>query len=95
MKRVAVFGNAGGGKSTLAKRLAELTRLPLYPLDIIQFPGGIKVSHEEYLKMHADLLRQEEWIIDGLAVLLPPGSGSLGPTRCSTLICRSSRTIGW
>jgi adenylate kinase family enzyme len=65
MKRVAVFGNAGGGKSTLAKRLAELTRLPLYPLDIIQFPGGVKVSHEEYLKMHADLLRQEEWIIDG------------------------------
>jgi len=31
MKRVAVFGNAGG-KSTLARRLAELTRLPLYPI---------------------------------------------------------------
>ena len=27
MKRVAVFGNAGGGKSTLARRLAELTRV--------------------------------------------------------------------
>ena len=25
MKRVAVFGNAGGGKSTLARALAELT----------------------------------------------------------------------
>lgn len=25
MKRVAVFGNAGGGKFTLARRLAELT----------------------------------------------------------------------
>ena len=33
MKRVAVFGNAGGGKSTLARRLAELTELPLYVLD--------------------------------------------------------------
>jgi adenylate kinase family enzyme len=66
MKRVAVFGNAGGGKSTLARRLADLTRLPLYPLDVIQFrTGGVKVSHEEYLKMHADLLRQDEWIIDG------------------------------
>jgi adenylate kinase family enzyme len=30
MKRVAVFGNAGAGKSTLARRLADLTRLPLY-----------------------------------------------------------------
>jgi adenylate kinase family enzyme len=66
MKRVAVFGNTGGGKSTLAKRLADLTRLPLYPLDKIQFrAGGDEVPHEEYLKTHADLLRQDEWIIDG------------------------------
>jgi len=66
MKRVAVFGNTGGGKSTLAKRLADLTRLPLYALDTIQFrAGGGKVPHEEYLKAHADLVRQDEWIIDG------------------------------
>lgn len=66
MKRVAVFGNAGGGKSTLARRLAELTRLPLYPLDMIQFKaGGGAVPREEYLKLHAELLRRDEWIIDG------------------------------
>ena len=66
VKRVAVFGNTGGGKSTLAKRLADLTRLPLYPLDMIQFrAGGGRVPHEQYLKAHADLLRQDEWIIDG------------------------------
>ena len=66
MKRVAVFGNTGGGKSTLARGLADLTRLPLYPLDTIQFrAGGGKVPHEEYLKTHADLLRRDEWIIDG------------------------------
>ncbi len=66
MKRVAVFGNAGGGKSTLARRLAEITRLPLHPLDRIQFrTGGSPVPHAEYLQVHADLLRQDEWIIDG------------------------------
>ena len=66
MKRVAVFGNAGGGKSTLARRLAELTGLPLHPLDKIQYrAGGVEVPHEEYLKAHADLLNQNEWIIDG------------------------------
>ena len=66
MKRVAVFGNTAGGKSTLAKHLAELTRLPLYPLDMIQFKaGGGKVPHDEYLKAHADIVRREEWIIDG------------------------------
>jgi adenylate kinase family enzyme len=66
MKKVAVFGNAGGGKSTLARRVAELTRLPLYPLDIIQYrTGGGKVPHDEYLKAHADLLKRDQWIIDG------------------------------
>lgn len=66
MKRVAVFGNAGGGKSTLARRLADLTRLPLYPLDLIQFrAGGGRVPHAEYLRAHAELLRRDEWIIDG------------------------------
>jgi adenylate kinase family enzyme len=66
MKKVAVFGNAGGGKSTLARRVAELTRLPLHPLDTIKYrAGGGEVPHEEYLKAHADLLRRDQWIIDG------------------------------
>jgi adenylate kinase family enzyme len=66
MKRVAVFGNAGGGKSTLAKRLAELTGLPFYPLDMLQFrPGGGPVPREEFMQAHADLLRRDAWIIDG------------------------------
>jgi adenylate kinase family enzyme len=70
MRRVAVFGNAAGGKSTLAKRLASLTRLPLHALDRIQFrTGGGKVPHEEYLKAHADILRQEDWIIDGFGCI--------------------------
>lgn len=66
MKKVAIFGNAGGGKSTLARRLAELTRIPLHPVDVIQFhAGGGRVPHEEYLKAHADLLKRDAWIIDG------------------------------
>jgi adenylate kinase family enzyme len=74
MKRVAVFGNAGGGKSTLARRLAEITGLPLHVLDIIQFPDGRyrpaeenggKVPPDEYLKIHADILSRDQWIIDG------------------------------
>jgi adenylate kinase family enzyme len=66
MRKVAVFGNAGGGKSTLARRLAEVTGLPLYPLDRITYkPGGEEIPHEEYLKIHTDLLSRDEWIIDG------------------------------
>ncbi|MGZ5837405.1 MAG: hypothetical protein ACXWJ5_14530 [Xanthobacteraceae bacterium] len=66
MKRVAVFGNAGGGKSTLARRLAEITDLPLHVIDLMQFrSGGDKIPHEEFLTAHAALLRQDKWIIDG------------------------------
>lgn len=66
MRRVAVFGNGGGGKSTLARRLAEISGLPLHPLDLIQWrDGGAKVPHEEYLQLHAELLAGEAWVIDG------------------------------
>jgi adenylate kinase family enzyme len=66
MKRVAVFGNAGGGKSTISRRLAELTGLPLYVVDMVQFgAGGVRVPQHDFLQAHADLLRRDEWIIDG------------------------------
>ena len=74
MRKVAVFGNAGGGKSTLARRLAEITGLPLYIVDLIQFPGGRyrpeekdggKIPHEEYLKIHEEIIGRDRWIIDG------------------------------
>ena len=71
MERVAVFGNAGGGKSTLARRLADLTRLPLHVVDMIQFKaGGEAVPHDEYLKIHADLIRRDAWIIDGFGCVV-------------------------
>jgi adenylate kinase family enzyme len=66
MKRVAIFGNAGGGKSTLAGELAKITGLPLYVIDKVKFrPGGSEVPHEEYLQLHSVLVSREEWIIDG------------------------------
>lgn len=66
MQKVAVFGNAGGGKSTLSKQLAKLTGLPLVPLDLMQYkPGGEPVPHEEFKAAHDDLLQQEQWIVDG------------------------------
>ena len=66
MRKVAVFGNAGGGKSTLARKLAALTGLPLYPVDMLEFRSdGAAVPREEYLKTHAELLTRDRWIIDG------------------------------
>jgi adenylate kinase family enzyme len=66
MKRVAVFGNAGGGKSRLASELAAATGLPLHVVDKMQFrAGGEAVPEAEYVRAHADLIGRDEWIIDG------------------------------
>ena len=66
MKKVAVFGNAGGGKSTLSKRLSEITGLPLYILDKIQYQsGGAEVPYAEYKHTHEQILAADRWIIDG------------------------------
>ncbi|MBD2449699.1 adenylate kinase [Nostoc sp. FACHB-152] len=66
MKKVAVFGNAGGGKSTLSKKLSEITSLPLYILDKIKYqPGGVQVLDEDYKRTHDDILATDRWIIDG------------------------------
>src|SRR5262245_32081269 len=78
MRRVAIFGNAGGGKSTLARNLSELTQLPLHVVDMMQFrAGGVEVSQNEFLQAHADLLCRDEWIIDGF------GSTALVWERCA------------
>jgi adenylate kinase family enzyme len=75
MRRVAIFGNAGGGKSTLARRLAELMQLPLYVVDMMQFrPGGAKVPQHEFLQAHENLLRRDEWINDGFVSTALVGS---------------------
>ena len=62
MKRVAVFGNTGGGKSTLSKQIAAATGLPLHILDKVQFqPGGIPVPPKEFQQAHQEILDGEAW----------------------------------
>jgi adenylate kinase family enzyme len=70
MQKVAVFGNAGGGKSTLSKRLSQITGLPLHVLDKIQFrAGGTEVSSKEYKRTHQQILDSDRWIIDGFGCM--------------------------
>ncbi len=70
MKKVAVFGNAGGGKSTLSRRLSEITGLPLHILDKIKFQsGGIEVPQEDYQHAHEQILATDRWIIDGFGCM--------------------------
>lgn len=74
MQRVAVFGNAGGGKSTLSRRLAALTGLPLHVVDLMRYRDGRywpreadggKLEKDVYLEVHRELLARDRWIVDG------------------------------
>jgi adenylate kinase family enzyme len=64
--KIAVFGKPGGGKSTLSLQIAAATKLPLHQLDLVQYQrGGTKVPDEEFLRRHAEIIAQEQWVVDG------------------------------
>ncbi|PSU25358.1 adenylate kinase, partial [Photobacterium lutimaris] len=55
------------GKSTISKALAQISGLPLHPLDSIVYKSnGEFVAREEFDAVHNDILRSESWVIDGL-----------------------------
>jgi adenylate kinase family enzyme len=66
MTRVAVIGNAGGGKSTLCRRLSAASGLPYFAVDQMQWRPGWKTRPaEEFAVAHGALLERPAWIIDG------------------------------
>lgn len=70
MKKIAVFGKPGGGKSTLSKKLAAATGIELYHLDLIEYhKNGERVPRTEYALAHEKLINSEKWIIDGFGSL--------------------------
>jgi len=66
MKKIAVFGKPGSGKSVLSKKLAVATGIPLYPLDLIVYKSnGEQVDRKTYDEQHENILSKQCWIIDG------------------------------
>jgi hypothetical protein len=66
MSKVAIIGNAGGGKSALARRLGERFRLPVHVVDDVQWQPGWNRAPEKIVSAeHAAWLAQPKWVIDG------------------------------
>lgn len=70
MKKVAIFGKPGSGKSTLSKKLSLATGIKLYALDSILYKeNGDQVDRMTYDQAHDTILSSEAWIIEGFGPL--------------------------
>lgn len=66
MRRVMIIGSPGAGKSTLARRLAARTGLPLKHLDAEYWlPGWTEREPQDWQDKLAALVSEDRWIIDG------------------------------
>ena len=66
MKRVAIVGNAGGGKSTLGRRLAKRYGLSFFSVDQIQWlPGWVQADECVVTRKLDEVITAECWIVDG------------------------------
>lgn len=84
MKRVVILGRGASGKSTLARRLGEITGLPVIEVDKIFWqPGLIAMPREQWVAMQEKIVAGDRWIIDG----------DLGPYDAVAVRLRAADTI--
>ncbi|HWF57623.1 MAG TPA: adenylate kinase [Candidatus Dormibacteraeota bacterium] len=66
MDRVAVVGNSGAGKTSLARGLAHLLGAPYTELDaIFHQPGWTELDDREFRRRVGVLVAEPRWVIDG------------------------------
>jgi hypothetical protein len=84
MKRVVILGRGASGKSTLARRLGDITGLPVIEVDkILWQPGLIATPRELWVAMQEKLVAGDRWIMDG----------DLGPYDAVEVRLRAADTI--
>ena len=64
-QRILVYGVTGSGKSTMARRLSELTGIPWTSVDDIAWrPGWVLMPEEEQRETFGRLMSSDRWILD-------------------------------
>lgn len=66
MQRIAIIGNAGGGKSLLARHLGDALDLPVFVVDSVQWrPGWTRTESAELTRTLDEWADESRWVIDG------------------------------
>lgn len=66
MRKIAVIGSGGAGKSTLARRLGEILGMEVIHLDALHWkPGWVATPKQEWREIVEELAARDTWIIDG------------------------------
>ena len=90
-RRIMILGSPGSGKSTFARKLSQITQLPLIHLDKEFWKDGwIETPRQEWIKKQKQLILGDEWIIDGNY----GGTMDIRLEKADTIICfKLSRTV--
>lgn len=66
MKKIMIIGCPGSGKSTFARKLNQITQIPLYHCDMLYWNSDKSyVSKEEFTHRLQTIMDNDQWIIDG------------------------------
>jgi adenylate kinase family enzyme len=66
VRRVAIIGSGGAGKSMLARELGRRLDLPVIHLDVLFWqPGWVEPDSDEWEALNRQLVEGERWIMDG------------------------------
>lgn len=66
MKKIAIIGSGGSGKSTFARKLGEKLQIEVFHLDAILWkPNWTAVSKNQQEAIQRQLVSKDQWIIDG------------------------------
>ena len=66
MLKIIIVGSPGDGKSTFARKLRDITGIPLFYLDMLWHkPDRTTVTQEEFNNRLNGILQKDRWIIDG------------------------------
>ncbi|WP_257348498.1 DNA topology modulation protein [Pseudalkalibacillus decolorationis] len=66
MRKIAIIGCGGAGKSTFSRQLGKVLELEVFHLDKINWkPGWVETPREELRVIQEQLVKKESWIFDG------------------------------